>query len=383
MTSQERKEARFQRRKAKRLEHKNRKFADCDDFDKVFSYENLYKSYKKCRCGVAWKSSTQKYITQAPLYVYRTYEKLHSGTYKPGKFNEFVIMERGKKRDIKAVPIIDRAVQRCLCDYALVPMLTRTFVYDNGASMKNKGYSFSVRRCRYHLMYHYHKYGSDGYVLTFDFSKFFDNIPHKVLKDIMNKEFTDQRIIHATNQVIDSFGDIGLGLGSQVSQIFALASANRLDHYIKEECRIYCYGRYMDDGYLIHPSKEYLQDCLEKIKVMCDSLGIKLNEKKTKITKLSHGFTFLKVRFLLLPNGGIIRKLNRPSITRQRRKLKKLRKLVDSGYMSKEDVYASWQSWNSYALNFNARLTVRNMENLYRELFEPNAKIVLEEISNE
>ncbi len=369
MNSQERKEKRYQRRKAARAEHKNKKTYDCDDFEKVFSYENLYKSYKKCRCGVAWKSSTQKYITQAPLNVYRTYDKLHNGSYKPGKFNEFEIMERGKRREIKAVPISDRAVQRCLCDNAIVPVLTRTFVYDNGASMIDKGYSFAVNRCKTHLLKHYRKYGNEGYVLVFDFSKFFDRIPHDLIKDIMREEFTDERILHISDQIIDSFGEIGLGLGSQVSQVFALASANRLDHYIKEVCRIKYYGRYMDDGYLIHPSKEYLEECLLKIKNICDTLGIKLNEKKTRIIKLSHGFKFLKVKFFLLDSGKVIKKLNRASITRQRRKLKSLRKLVDAGNMPVEDVYASWQSWRSYANNFNAKLTVKNMELLYNNLF--------------
>lgn len=43
----------------------------------------------------------------------------------------------------------------------------------------------------------------------------------------------------------------------------------------------------MDDGYLIHPSKEYLKECLTRMKEVCDSLGIILN---TKIKKLSEGF---------------------------------------------------------------------------------------------
>lgn len=72
---------------------------------------------------------------------------------------------------------------------------------------------------------------------------------------------------------IDAFGDVGLGLGSQISQTFALASADRLDHYIKEVLRIKGYGRYMDDGYLIHHSKAYLQKCLSQIEQICNALG--------------------------------------------------------------------------------------------------------------
>lgn len=216
---------------------------------------------------------------------------------------------------------------------------------------------------------HYRKYGTDGYILLFDFSKFFDNVSHEVIKKIMFREFTDKKIIGLTMHFVRMFGDVGLGLGSQISQTFALASANRLDHYVKEVCRIHEYGRYMDDGYLIHESKEYLQRCLDGIREMCKELGITLNEKKTQIVKLTHGFKYLKTRFYLLDTGKIVRKIHKKSITRQRRKLKKFKVLLDRGIMTYEDVYTSWQSWKSYANTFSAWHTVQNMAHLYDELF--------------
>lgn len=60
-------------------------------------------------------------------------------------------------------------------------------------------------------------------------------------------------------RIIDSFdGEVGLGLGSQISQIMELLVLNDLDHYIKERLKIKYYIRYMDDFILIHPDKEYL-----------------------------------------------------------------------------------------------------------------------------
>ena len=373
MTSEERKERRFQRRMAKRLQKKREKYAECDDFDQVFSYENLYRSYKKCRRNVAWKASTQKYITQAPLIVKQTFDKLRSGKFKSRGFYEFDLNERGKIRHIKSVDMQERVVQRCLCDHALVPVLSRTFIYDNGASLAGKGYHSSIRRIRRHLQWHYRHYGNEGYILLFDFSKFFDNVDHDVIKRIMRREFTDQRIIALTDHFIDMFGDRGLGLGSQISQTMALASANRMDHYIKEVLRIRGYGRYMDDGYLIHESKEYLQECLWDLRQICEDLGIVLNEKKTQIVKLSHGFTWLKCRFYLTDTGKVIQKIYKKSVVRQRRKLKALRRLLDYGKLTLDDVYTSFQSWRAYALHFDAWHTIKNMQTLYDQLFSfPN-----------
>ena len=108
---------------------------------------------------------------------------------------------------------------------------------------------------------------------------------------------------------------------------------------------------------------------MDGIREVCKELGITLNEKKTQIVKLTHGFKYLKTRFYLLDSCKIVRKIHKKSITRQRRKLKKFKVLLDRGIMTYEDVYTSWQSWKSYANTFSAWRTVQNMARLYDELF--------------
>lgn len=369
MTSEERREARYQRRKRDRDLKKLARSFEYDSFEQVFSYENLYKAYKKCRCGVAWKGSVQKYITQAPLEVYRTWNRLQAGKWKSKGFYEFGIFERGKPRHIKSVTMEERVVQRCLCDNCLVPLLSPTFIYDNGASSKGKGYHFAIHRCEKHLHDHFRKHGAEGYILTFDFSKFFDNIDHGVIYEVVENSITDERLKALVYHFVDAFGPVGLGLGSQISQVFALASANRLDHYVKEVLQVHGYARYMDDGYLISDSKEFLQDCLARIRAMCNVLGIKINEKKTQIVKLSHGFTFLKCRFYLTKSGKVVKKIYKKSVTKMRRKLKSLRFKMDGYKLTHADIYAAFQSWRSYAKHFDAWHSIRNMERLFDSLF--------------
>ena len=370
MTSQERKENRYQRRKAKRLEIKRKRIEKFDDFNNVFTYDHLNKSYLKCRKNVRWKYSIQKYISNAALNVYETYEELHNGTFKSDGFHEFDICERGKLRHIRSVSIKERIVQRCLCDYSLVPILKRTLIYDNGASIKHKGYSFALRRIIRHINWHYKKFGNNGYILLFDFSSYFDSISHELIKEILNKEFTDEKIIKLTQYFVDMFGDKGLGLGSQVSQILALTAANRLDHYIKETLKIKCYGRYMDDGYLIYPDKNYLIFCLEQLQQKCSELGLKLNTKKTQIVALRKNFTWLKVRFRLTDSGYIVRRVWRKSVIRMRRKLKKLHKKWLMNELSIDEIAVSFQSWLSHLNGLNVYKTLENIKELYNFLFK-------------
>ena len=146
MTSEERREARYQRRKAKRDEARLRRSKECGDFDEVFSFRHLYLSGKKCCKGVYWKNSTQRYIGNIIPIIAKTHRELQNGTFKHRGFHAFTIMERGKKRYIRSVHITERAVQKCLCDYCLVPIYSACFIYDNSASLKHRGMDFALRR---------------------------------------------------------------------------------------------------------------------------------------------------------------------------------------------------------------------------------------------
>ena len=369
MTSEERKELRYQRRKQRRLDAKNRQCRQYDDFEKVFTYDHLRDAYRMCRRNVRWKSSTQRYIANAPLNIYNTYVQLHDGTFRSNGFYEFDLYERGKARHIRSVSVNERVVQRCLCDFSLVPMMRRTFIYDNGASLQNKGYSFAVKRIDRHIRWHYRHYGNNGYVLLFDFSSYFDSISHEVLEQIIRSEYTDERLIKLLLHFIGMFGDEGLGLGSQISQVLALATANRLDHYIKEDLGIHCYGRYMDDGNLIHQSKAYLQECLLKIRKKCEELGLKLNLKKTRIIPVRRDFQWLKIMFRLTESGYIVKRIWHKSVVRMRRKMKKLKRKMEAGILLMADVIASYESWKSHVKGLDVYKTLSSMDALYNSLF--------------
>ena len=239
MNSNERHQIRYIRRKAKRNINRQNKGSVYDDFEQVFSWENLYQSYKQCCLGVSWKHSTQLYKINSTLNITKTYKELKDGKFKPKGFNEFTINERGKVRHIKSIHLSERVIQKCLCDYSLIPMLSPSFIYDNGACLKGKGIDFTLSRLKRHLQQFYRIYGNDGYILVFDFSKYFDTIQHDILKAEIAKQYTDKRLIDVINKMIDSFGgECGLGLGSQISQICALYYPNKIDHIVKEQLRI-------------------------------------------------------------------------------------------------------------------------------------------------
>ena len=107
------------------------------------------------------------------------------------------------------------------------------------------------------------------------------------------------------------------------------------------------------------------------IEALCAARGMRLNTKKTRIVKLSRGFTFLKKRFFYSETGKVVVKPCRSSITKMRRKLKAMAKLVGRGAMTEEQAYAAYQSWRGSMKHIDAQKTVESMDALYRELFHP------------
>lgn len=130
--------------------------------------------------------------------------------------------------------------------------------------------------------------------------------------------------------IIDSTEGSGIPIGNHTSQWFAILYLSDMDHMIKERLGIKYYGRYMDDFYLIHEDRAYLQFCLEEIRRFLVPLGLELNQK-TAIFPLSQGIDFLGFRTYLTDSGKVVRKVRRESKNRIRRKITKFRHLVDEG----------------------------------------------------
>ena len=263
-------------------------------------------------------------------------------------------------------------MQRCLCDNALVPLFSAAFVYDNAASLKGKGIDFAMDRLTCHLQRYYRKHGTDGWALVFDFSDYFNSAPHAPIYAESERRIRDERVQKLACGLMEDFGERGFGLGSQVSQIDALMLPNRLDHFIKEQLHIEGYGRYMDDGYLIHESRDYLQECLKQIRAVCADLGIRMNEKKTRIVKLQE-LHFLKTRFYLTETGKVRRKMCRKSARRMRRKLKTFRRWMEEGRMTEEDIRTAYESWRGHMRRGNSYRVLRRMDRFYKRLMEKGA----------
>ena len=380
MNDRERILKRIERDKARRASKKEEFIRPYDDYEAVFDFEKLWDAGKKCCNGVRWKASVQRWEAFLLTNITNIYNGLLSQEFQKhsGKFFCFDLFERGHLRHIRSLKISERTVQKALCDNALVPVLSRSFIYDNGATMKYKGIAFAEERLTKHIRRFVREMTpkgalENGYVLQFDFHHYFDNASHEVLFGIIDRSFKDERLKNTIKKFVSDFGDKGLGLGSQISQALALTLANDLDHEIKDRMGMKFYGRYMDDGYVLCSSKEEAKDVLEALYRVVGKLKIEVNEKKTRITKFRKGFRFLKVLYRTTETGKIIRKTNHEGIKRMRQKLLKFKKKYAAGSIPLENVEMALEAWFAHCMRANTFHTRLNMLKRFRRMF-PDSK---------
>lgn len=340
------------------------------NYDDLCDFGNLYAAYRAARRGKRWKDAVAKVEANALEAVAYIQRELTDETYRPGAYREFYVMEP-KRRLIQTNSFKDKIVQHVFCDHILYDTLTRPFILDNYGSQVGKGTHYGLDRLRDFMRDHYRKTGSaDGWVLKADVSKYFASIRHDILKQDVAEQLKDPRCLRLAYMIIDSTPDgVGIPIGNQSSQIFALLYLNKLDHLVKEGLRIKYYGRYMDDFYLIHKDKAVLQEARDIIARHLAERGLSLNHK-TQIFPLRNGIDFLGFHTYLTDSGKVIRKVRKSSRDRMKRKLRKHAVMVENGAMTKEKAAESYQSWRAHAAHGNCRSLIAKYDQIYTSLFE-------------
>ena len=214
---------------------------------------------------------------------------LENREYVVGRYIRFKIYEP-KERSIVSQEMPDKLVNHLVSRYILMPALMPCLIDTNVACRVKMGtkkglqyYREFHRKCRVR----YDNY----YVLKCDISKYFASIDQEILKAKLRKKIKDRDALKIVFDIIESEPQ-GLGIGNMTSQILAVFYLDAMDHYIKEELKIKYYLRYQDDFILFHPSKEYLKECLEKIKVFLEKEKLTLN-RKTRIFNGRNNFVYL------------------------------------------------------------------------------------------
>lgn len=336
------------------------------DFGKITDFGNLYQAYKKSKSGKGFSKSSQRFQIAALDGIHQIKRRLETKTYEVGKYNEFTVHEP-KERIIKAGSFVDKIVQHSLCDNVLLPCLQSEFIQNNFAGQVGKGTLFGLDWLRAQMYLAHYKYGYDCWIVKADISKFFYSINHDILKDIVRYFVTDDNVYWLCEKFINSTDGVGLPLGNQVSQVFALLYLSGLDRFITGELGVKYYGRYMDDFYLIVESKEHAKWCLACICQFVYSIGLELNNK-TQITPFKNGIKFCGFHTYVTVEGRVIRKLKNENKRAAKKRFKKMACLANRGELGNEKFKESYDAWKNHISHGNCVKLGYEMDNYIKGL---------------
>lgn len=389
--------------------HDTTSYESCGYQREIFDGNSLYDSFKRAKQGSDWKPQVQKFEMTYLLELSRIQSDLKNKTYQFLPATNFIINERGKTRCISGEQVPDRIVKHSLCDEILTPNIRKYLIYDNGASLTDRGIDFTRKRLLVHLRKYYAQHQSnDGYILLIDFSKYYDNIRHDILMEQFKAITDNEHALWLLEKILDrSKVDVSymsdeeyavcmttvfnslvhdkidrklltgekfmakhLNIGDQVAQVAGIAYPMEIDNYIKIVRGIKFYGRYMDDSYVISDSKEKLQEIISEIVTITSRIGITVNTDKTRICKLSDYWRFLQVQYSLTDTGRVIQKINPKRLTCMRRKMKKLVSILPPKEF--EEWYNSWFR-NHYKIM--SKKQRENMDTLFQQLKEVSKNV--------
>lgn len=373
MTSKERREARYHRRQARRLENKRARCESLGGLKKAFSYRKMFFHGKKCCNGVGWKQSTQNFGLHLFSGTARRRKDILKGRYKFKKCSHFTLTERGKIRPIDAPHVTDRQIHKTLCNEVLIPLYSPSMIYDNGASQRGKGLHWAYRRLEEQLRWHFRRYGRQGGVFLLDLKGFFPNAPHAALYQRHQQLIFDPGLRALADSVVASSPcptpGRGMPLGVEPSQQEMVALPSSIDNWIKCQAGVHVAGHYMDDYYIALPDIEELKKLAREVVRRFEAMGIRVNKRKCKIIPLTKPFRFCKVRFTLTESGAVKRNGCRDGMKRSRGKLKFFQREVAAGRRTLAEAAEYMQSQRAYYRSFDDHGRLLRLERLAYAIF--------------
>lgn len=255
------------------------------------------------------------------------YEQIRDRTYRPSPGICF-ITDKPVKREIFASPFRDRVVHHLLFNY-LAPIFERRMIYDSYSCRKGKGTSAGIARIEHHIRSCSDNYTRQAYVLKLDLRGYFMSIDKRLLYDIISRTVAGVRNVGFDRDLADfllrsillrdplkdcsivgrksdwvglppskslfeSPPGVGLPIGDLTSQLFSNIYMNELDQYAKRRLKCRHYGRYVDDFYIVHRSRNYLKTLIPDIRDFLEKrLMLELHPDKIELRHHTQGIRFL------------------------------------------------------------------------------------------
>lgn len=229
--------------------------------------------------------------------MFNLHSILKSKNYKHSSYFEFFINDP-KRRHIHKACVTDRIVHHLLYKY-LYKLFDKSFICDSYSCRIDKGTHRAVKRLEKFTRIVSKNYTQSCWALKLDIKKFFANIDHEILLQLLKRRVKHNDVLWLLGEIINSFHSEarerkGIPLGNLTSQVFANVYMNELDQFIKHKLKVKYYLRYADDFLLLSTDRKKLENFLLPISIFLrKELKLELHPDKIIFRKLDWGIDFL------------------------------------------------------------------------------------------
>ncbi len=228
-------------------------------YSQIISIENLNLADKKARKGKGSQYGIRLHNRKQEANIANLHLRLKDKTYQTSPYSTFTVFEP-KERLVFRLPYFPDRITHHAVMNVLEPIFVSTFTADTYSCIKRKGIHGAARAVKTALK----DKDNTKYCLKLDITKFYPNIDHDTLKDLLKKKFKDPDLLWLLSEIIDSAP--GLPIGNYLSQYLANFYLTYFDHWIKETKAVKYYFRYADDLVILSGDKAYLHTLLSEIR---------------------------------------------------------------------------------------------------------------------
>ncbi len=262
----------------------------------IISLENLLEAWKEFINGKRSRKDVQEFERNLMNNIISLHLDLATKIYKHSSYEAFNISDP-KPRNIHKARVRDRLLHHAIYR-KFYPFFERTFIADSYSCRLRKGTHKAINVFHSFIGKESKNHTKTVFVLKCDIKKFFANIDHGILLEIIRSCIPDRDIQRLISEVVESFHStsvgVGLPLGNLTSQLLVNIYMNRFDQFVKHKLKAKYYIRYADDFVILSQDKKWLEDILLRIKdFLLTNLKLELHPDKVSIKTAASGIDFL------------------------------------------------------------------------------------------
>jgi len=297
------------------------------------TFEELYCAYLDCRKRKRHTANAAAFEINLTENLYKLWIELNQKKYEIGKSIVFII-DKPVKREVFAADFRDRIIHHLIIN-RIMPHFEKEVIDNTFSCRVGKGTLCAVKTLEKQAVELSNNYSEKIYVLKCDLKSFFMSISKELLYDKISNLIKTK--VHPNDKIQSDYlcwltrlvimdepqnkckfkqprskwnglprekslfnlqSGYGLPIGNLNSQIFANYLLDNFDKFIISTLKFSCYGRYVDDFYILDGDKERLLSAIPLMRDKLMEIGIMLHPKKIYLQEISKGVKFV---------GGVIK----------------------------------------------------------------------------